>query len=110
VNHSASRRSNRFMGPDPSMDKRNFRFLYRFFSSHAHSGPAAFYRMAEHGRGMGFQNPKDTVYMAMALEFAGDLMHRAIADVLVFFPDAETRGAMMRLPSHTRRPVGVRDA
>lgn len=78
-----------------NMDKRNFRFLYRLFSNHTHTGPVAFYRMAEHGRGRGFQNPKDTFYMAIALGFAGDLMRRATADVLAFFPNAETRGRAM---------------
>jgi len=74
-----------------TMDKANFRFLYRLFSNHTHTGPVAFYRMAEHGRGRGFQNRQDTFYMAVALDFAGDLMQRATADFLAFFPDAETR-------------------
>jgi hypothetical protein len=74
-----------------NMDKTNFRFLYRLFSNHTHTGPVAFYRMAEHGRGRGFQNRQDTFYMAVALAFAGDLMRRAVADFLVFFPDTEMR-------------------
>ena len=75
------------------MDKRDFRFLYRLFSNHTHTGPIAFYRMAEHGRGQGFRNTTDTVYMTIALTSAGDLIRRATADVLVFFPQAELRGA-----------------
>ena len=77
------------------MDKSHFRFLYRWLSNHTHTGPVAFYRMAEQGRGRGFQNPIDTVYMAAAVSFAGDLMRRATADVLAFFPNAETRGTVM---------------
>ena len=69
-----------------TMDKRNFRFLYRLFSNHTHTGPVAFYRMAEHGRGRGIQNIQDTSYMAVALGFAP-------ADVLALFPNAEARGA-----------------
>jgi hypothetical protein len=75
-----------------SMDKTNFRFLYRLFSNHTHTGPVAFYRMASHGRGAGFQNRRDTFYMAVALDFAGDLMRRATTDFLALFPDAEKRG------------------
>jgi Family of unknown function (DUF5677) len=75
-----------------NMDKTTFRFLYRLFSNHAHTGPVAFYRMAEHGRGHGFWNRDDTFYMGVALDFADDLMQRATADFLVLFPDAETRG------------------
>jgi Family of unknown function (DUF5677) len=77
------------------MDKRNFRFLYRFFSNHTHTGPVAFYRMAEHERGRGFQNFRDTYYTAIALGFASDLMRRAMIDTLALFPDAETRGLAM---------------
>jgi Family of unknown function (DUF5677) len=74
------------------MDKKSFRFWYRFFSNHTHTGPVAFYRMAEHGRGRGIQNYRDTFYTTVALDFASDLMRRAMADVLALFPDAETRG------------------
>lgn len=88
-----------------NMDKRNFRFLYRLFSNHTHTGTVAFYRMAEHGRGRGFQNPQDTFYMAVALGFAGDLMQRTTADILAFFPDAETRGAAMETAEAKARPA-----
>ncbi len=83
-----------------TIDKGNFRFLYRFFSQHTHSGPVAFYRMAEHGRGRGFQSHLDTVYMVLALEFARDLIERATVEMLSLFPNAETRGgAFMRIIS-----------
>jgi hypothetical protein len=88
-----------------NMDKTNFRFLYRLFSNHTHTGPVAFYRMAEHGRGRGFQNRQDTFYMAVALDFAGDLIRRAAADFLAFFPDAETRGTAIEVAEAKARPA-----
>lgn len=91
-----------------NMDKTNFRFLYRFFSNHTHTGPVAFYRMAEHGRGRGFPNRQDTFYMAVALDFAGDLMRRATADFLAFFPDAETRGTAIEAAEAKARAASGR--
>jgi len=78
-----------------TIEKTNFRFLYRLFSQHTHTGPVAFYRMAEHGRGHGFQNHQDTLFMTFALDLASDLMRRATSDVLDFFPNAETLGTGM---------------
>jgi hypothetical protein len=91
-----------------NIDKTNFRFLYRFFSNHTHTGPVAFYRMAEHGRGRGFPNQHDTIYMALALDFAGDLMRRATADLVAFFPDAEVRGTAIEAAEEKARPVSGR--
>lgn len=90
------------------MDKTDFRFLYRLFSNHTHTGPVAFYRMAQHGRGRGFQNHQDTFYMAVALDFAGDLIRRAVADFLVFFPDAETRGTAIEAAEAKARAASGR--
>lgn len=89
-----------------NLGKTNFRFLYRLFSNHTHTGPVAFYRMAEHRRGHGLQNPQDTFYMALALDFAGDLMRRAMADLLAFFPDAEARGTAIEAAAKARPASG----
>ena len=83
------------------MDKTHFRFWYRFFSHHTHTGPVAFYRMAEHGRGSGVENYLDLFYSTVALRFAGDLIRRAAADFLVFFPDAEARGTPIKTSART---------
>lgn len=85
-----------------NMDKSKFRFWYRLFSNHTHTGPVAFYRMGEQGRGQGFANRRDTLYMTVALSFAGDLMRRATTDFLVFFPGAETRGTAMEAAEKAR--------
>ena len=47
------------------VEKTNFRKTYRFLSEHVHSGPVSFFRMAEHGRGMGFSNPVDRDFFIM---------------------------------------------
>ncbi len=86
-----------------TIDKDNFRFLYRLFSQHTHSGPMAFFRMAEHGRGHGFQNYLDTLYMAFALEQASDLIQRATTNMMAFFPDADTRGAAIETMNKKKR-------
>src|SRR5450759_356464 len=50
------------------------RGYYRFLSSHAHSFPLAFYRMAEHNRGRGEENDVEKGYMASTLEFWADVV------------------------------------
>lgn len=57
------------------------RGYYRFLSSHAHSFPLAFYRMAEHGRGTGDENLIDKGYIATALEFATQCVKRSNTDM-----------------------------
>ncbi|MES3057396.1 DUF5677 domain-containing protein [Sphingomonas sp. PP-CC-3G-468] len=86
------------------LGKKDFRFFYRFLSNHTHTGPVAFYRMSEHGRGSGFRNEKDTFYMASALEFAATLMTRAIRDMSGLFPGAVERGRKMR-STEIRKPA-----
>jgi hypothetical protein len=85
------------------LDKKGFRFFYRFLSNHTHTGPVAFYRMSEHGRGAGFRNEKDTFYMASALDFAAMLMTRAIRDMSGLFPEAEEKGRKAR-SNQIRKP------
>ena len=86
------------------LDKKNFRFLYRFLSNHTHTGPVAFYRMGEHGRGAGYRNEKDTFYMASALEFAATLLTPAIRDMSGLFSEAEERGRKAR-SADIRKPA-----
>lgn len=86
------------------LDKKNFRFLYRFLSNHTHTGPVAFYRMGEHGRGAGYRNEKDTFYMTSALEFAATLLTPAIRDMSGLFPEAEERGRKAR-SADIRKPA-----
>ncbi|MFL6759452.1 DUF5677 domain-containing protein [Sphingomonas sp.] len=75
------------MGVDPQQ----FRTLYRFFSQHTHTGPIAFYRMAEHARGSGVETRMEKQYMIIAVGAAAESLARAIDVHLDVFPDAETR-------------------
>ncbi|TXC72131.1 hypothetical protein FSB78_15145 [Sphingomonas ginsenosidivorax] len=86
------------------LDRKQFRFIYRFLSAHTHSGPLAFYRMAEHGRGMGFSNPNDAMYAAWALEFGAGIIERATGAMLEMFPGAEQRGRKLRSAEIRRSP------
>jgi hypothetical protein len=84
------------------VDMKNFRFLYRFFSQHTHSGPIAFYRMAEHGRGTGIETRHEKIYMLIAIEPVSGALSQAIKEHLTIFPDAETRP-----PYLTRRQIEI---
>lgn len=64
-----------------------FRGLYRFFSSHVHSFPLAFYRMSERDQGRGVKSEWEARYIANGLEFAEDSLRRATHDMLKLFPD-----------------------
>ncbi len=53
------------------------RGYYRFLSSHAHSFPLAFYRMAEHNRGRGEESQAEKGYIAGTLEFCADVLKKS---------------------------------
>ncbi len=73
------------------VDLANFRYMYRFFSQHTHTGPMSFYRMVDHDRGTGVETRHEKRYMILAISFAIDVLNRAIEGHLLIFPDAETR-------------------
>jgi hypothetical protein len=82
------------------------RGYYRFLSSHAHSFPLAFYRMAEHDRGRGVETDGEKGYIASTLEFCTDLITKStdafqnsFADI-ASFPPATTYNwdVLMRPP------------
>ena len=82
------------------------RGYYRFLSSHAHSFPLAYYRMAEHNRGRGEENEVEKGYIAGALEFGTEVLKRgtgdmrnAFADVVTFVPGRRFDWTVL-----TRRP------
>lgn len=66
------------------------RGYYRFLSSHTHSFPLAFYRMAEQNRGRGVENEVDKGYVAYAIDFASKVLTRATSDVQGAFGDIVT--------------------
>lgn len=78
------------MGEESPQTTRGY---YRFLSSHAHSFPLAYYRMAEHNRGCGEENEVEKGYISGALEFGTEVlkrstgdMRKAFADVVIFVP------------------------
>ncbi len=58
----------------------HFRGLYRFFSSHAHSFPLAFYRTGERNRGRGEENEIEKGYIAGALDFSAEVLTKTTSD------------------------------
>jgi hypothetical protein len=66
------------------------RGYYRFLSSHTHSFPLAFYRMAEANRGRGEQSESEKGYTAGAIEFATTVVGRATEDMRSAFKDVVT--------------------
>ncbi len=66
---------------------KNIRGFYRFLSSHVHSFPLAFYKMAENDLGRGVDSDVEVGYSATAIDFAGELLHRTTADMEKLFSD-----------------------
>ena len=58
----------------------HFRGHYRFFSSHAHSFPLAFYRTGERNRGRGEENEIEKGYIAGALDFSAEVLTKTTSD------------------------------
>jgi Family of unknown function (DUF5677) len=96
------------MGAEPGQ----WRGMYRFLSSHAHSFPLAYYRMAEHGRGHGFENYVDKGYMGGALENCAIILStctdamRVLFDGKVAFPTTPPNWGAVRPSRATRRSAG----
>ncbi len=84
-------------------DRATFRGYYRYLCSHTHTGPISFYRMAEHDRGRGIENPRDKGSMGTAMGFASDFLKRATEDMIRLFPNAQERGQQAFGNRHARR-------
>lgn len=70
-------------------DKVYFRGMWKYLSSHTHSMPISFYRMADDGRGCGVENPVDKAMTTLFLDMTNKLLNRAILEMLVIFPNGE---------------------
>jgi hypothetical protein len=64
-----------------------FRGMYHFLSSHVHTLPLAFYRMAEREQGRGIESEWEKSNIAAALEFALHPVARATREMRGLFPD-----------------------
>lgn len=71
------------MGEDVSLT----RAYYHFLSSHTHTLPVGFSRMADHNRGHGGENEIDKCYISQALEFCTDILERSTSDMQTAFSD-----------------------
>jgi len=71
------------MGEDASWA----RGFYHFLSSHTHSLPVGFSRMAEHNRGHGGENDIEKCYVSAALDFCTNTLNRSTADMQKVFAD-----------------------
>lgn len=61
------------------------RAYYHFLSSHTHSLPLGFSRMAEQGRGHGGENVIDKAYITFAMDFNSKLLNRCTTDMQKVF-------------------------
>jgi hypothetical protein len=66
-----------------------FRGMYRFLSTHVHSFPVSFYRMADQNRGRGLENTVEKGYIATTLSFAKEAIRRATKEMVAIFPDID---------------------
>jgi hypothetical protein len=73
-------------------DKRTFRTYYKFLSSHVHTLPMSFYRMAEQGRGHGEENDHDKLYMTSAALCVAEYLGRASKDMKKIHKNCESDG------------------
>jgi Family of unknown function (DUF5677) len=81
------------------------RGYYRFLSSHTHSFPLSFYRMAEQDRGRGVKNEAEMAYIGGALEFCANTLKRCTDDMRKLFEDiAEFPNNSFNLDALKRAP------
>jgi hypothetical protein len=72
-------------------DVDQFDYIYAYLSSHAHSSPVSFLRLGEHG--VDFRMPTDQQFAvsALSLEWAGNCLSHASAEMERLFPPSPER-------------------
>jgi len=73
------------------VSKSFFRMYYRFLSSFVHTGPISIYRMAEHRRGNGEENPYDRAYIGTAIRMATQVLASCAYEMMALHPEAAIR-------------------
>jgi len=69
---------------------RNFRGMWRYLSTHAHTFPVAFYRMAEQGSGHGLENNKEKGMITLVLlPYGEEVLRAATKRFNALFPDVD---------------------
>jgi hypothetical protein len=69
------------------MSKNGFKYVYKLFSSNAHSFPMGFYGMLHGDRGAGVKSEVEIAYNMIALDIADGYLKMAANNMLDFFPD-----------------------
>jgi hypothetical protein len=64
---------------------------FHWWSTHVHSLPMSYYRMAEQGRGVGLENPVEKGYILSAVAASTEFIEEATAGVRRVFPDIPNR-------------------
>lgn len=72
-------------------DKKDFKLLYKLFSSNTHSFAMGFYGMLEGERGTGVKSEIEIGYNGLALETAEQYIKQATNNILDFFPDIKLK-------------------
>lgn len=71
-----------------SVNRAAFRMTYRHMSSFVHTGPVSVFRMAEHKRGNGNENPYDRAYMGYGLLLATQVLAACSDEMMKLHPQA----------------------
>ena len=68
-------------------DKKKFRGYYRYLSSFVHTGPVSVFRMQEHNRGNGAENPYDRAAISAAILFSTSILAACTDQMMALHPD-----------------------
>lgn len=95
------------IGSRCGIDVPTFRLFYQLWSTHAHSLPMAFYRMAQHNSGRGVHSAHEERYSAMSLSLSYQLLNDAAVEMRALFrgvlePESRATGASKLLGSLLR--------
>lgn len=71
-----------------SVDRPAFRMSYRYMSSFVHTGPISIFRMAEHRRGNGDENPYDRLYLGYTIIIATQVLAACSDEMMKLHPNA----------------------
>lgn len=84
-------------------DKKKFRGYYRYLSSFVHSGPISIFRMQEHNRGNGNENPYDRTAISAAILFSTAILAACTDQMMALHPD----GAIKTIQSIGEETINI---
>jgi hypothetical protein len=81
------------------VERKMFRWLYKFLSSHVHGLPMSFYRVGDKDRGRGIYSTVEEGYISLCLSFASTLLTRARQEIdELFSPFVDKDGKPLATP------------